>query len=80
MSADKRFPDWVSHAGIGLELAGAVAGFALVGYWVDRHYGSQPWGLIVGVVLGIVGGLYNLVREALQAARDAQRQDQTGGE
>jgi ATP synthase protein I len=80
MSANKRFPDWVGHAGIGLELAGAVAGFSLVGYWVDRHYGSQPWGLIVGLVLGIVGGLYNLVKEALQAAREAQRDDQTGGE
>ena len=76
MPADKRFPDWVRHAGVGLELAGAVAGFALVGYWVDRHYGSGPWGLIIGVVLGIVGGLYNLVKEALQATREAQREDE----
>ena len=78
MSADKRFPDWVRHSGVGLELAGAVAGCALVGYWVDRHFGTYPWGLVVGVVLGIVGGLYNFVREALQATREAQREDRDG--
>ena len=78
MSADKRFPDWVRHSGVGLELAGAVAGFTLVGYWIDRHYGTNPWGLVVGVVLGIVGGLYNFVKEALQATREAQREDGAG--
>ena len=78
MSADKRFPDWVRHSGVGLELAGAVAGFSLVGYWIDRHYGTNPWGLVVGLVLGIVGGLYNFVREALQATREAQREDRDG--
>ena len=78
MSADKRFPDWVRHSGVGLELAGAVAGFALVGYWIDLHYGTNPWGVVVGVVLGIVGGLYNFVKEALQATREAQREDRNG--
>jgi F0F1-type ATP synthase assembly protein I len=78
MSADKRFPDWVRHSGVGLELAGAVAGFTLIGYWIDRHYGTSPWGLVVGLVLGIVGGLYNFVREALQATREAQREDRDG--
>jgi ATP synthase protein I len=78
MSSDKRFPDWVRHSGVGLELAGAVAGFTLIGYWIDRHYGTSPWGLVVGLVLGIVGGLYNFVREALQATREAQREDRDG--
>ena len=78
MSADKRFPDWVRHSGVGLELAGAVAGFSLIGYWIDRHYDTSPWGLLVGVVLGMVGGLYNFVREALQATREAKQEDRDG--
>ena len=61
-----------------MELAAAVGGLAFAGYWVDRHYGSQPWGLLIGLVLGIVGGLYNLVREALQATREAQQEDTNG--
>jgi len=73
---DKRFPSWIQHAGIGLEMAGAVAGFALVGYWIDRHFGSKPWGLVIGVALGLVGGLYNMVKESLLATREAQAEDE----
>ena len=75
MSADKRFPGWVQYTGVGLEFAGAVAGFAIVGYWVDSHYGTKPWGILVGVILGLVGGLYNLVKESLQATREAKEED-----
>jgi len=75
MPADKRFPGWVQHAGVGLEFAGAVAGFAVVGYWIDSRYGSKPWGILIGVVLGLVGGLYNLVKESLRAVQEAKAED-----
>ena len=76
MSADRRFPGWVRHSGIGLELAGAIAGFAFVGYWIDGRFGTTPWGMLCGVVIGLVGGLYNLVRESLAAVREAKAEDQ----
>jgi F0F1-type ATP synthase assembly protein I len=79
MSAEPRFPGWVRHSGVGLELAGAIAGFALVGYWIDRRYGTDPWALLVGVILGLVGGLYNLVRQSLQAVREARAEDEAAG-
>jgi len=70
-----RFPAWVRYSGVGLELAGATAGLALVGYWVDGKFGTSPWGILIGVFIGIVGGLYNLVKESLAAAREAQQDD-----
>ena len=76
MPADSRFPGWVRYSGVGLELAGATAGLALVGYWIDGRFGTQPWGMLGGVVIGLVGGLYNLVRESLEAARDAKAEDE----
>jgi F0F1-type ATP synthase assembly protein I len=76
MSADRRFPGWVRYSGIGLELAGAIAGLTLVGYWIDRRFGTEPWGILGGVVIGLVGGLFNLVRESLDAAREAKTDDQ----
>lgn len=76
MARNDGSPDWVRYSGSGLELAGAVAGFALIGYWIDRHYGSDPWGILVGVILGLVGGMYNFVRQSLQAAREARRSDE----
>ena len=80
MSADSRFPGWVRHSGVGLELAGAVAGFTLLGYWVDRRFGTEPWGLVVGIILGLVGGLYNLVKQSLQAVREARAEDDSARE
>jgi ATP synthase protein I len=76
MSADRRFPGWVRYSGVGLELAGATAGLAFVGYWIDRRFGTQPWGFLGGVVIGLVGGLYNLVRQSLEASREAKADDQ----
>jgi F0F1-type ATP synthase assembly protein I len=76
MSADRRFPGWVRHSGVGLELAGATAGLAFVGYWIDRRFGTQPWGILGGVIIGLAGGLYNLVRESLEAVREAKTEDQ----
>ena len=71
-----RFPTWLRFSGVGFELAGAVAGFTLAGYWLDRRYATAPWGMVVGVALGLVGGLYSLVRQSLRAAREAQSEDE----
>ncbi len=67
---------WRRVAGIGFDFAGAVGGFAFVGFWIGRHYGSERWGVLVGAVLGLIGGLYNLVRQALRASREMNEADE----
>ena len=59
-----------------MELAAAVGGFALLGYWIDRHNGSSPWGLLIGALLGLIGGFYNLIKASLSASREARELDQ----
>lgn len=71
---------WMRLGSVGLELAAAVGGFSLLGYWIDRHYGSSPWGLLVGALLGFVGGFYNLVKAALAASREARELDRESRE
>ena len=73
--SEQRFPGWVRYSGVGLELAGATAGLALAGYWIDGKFGSSPWGMLTGVIIGIVGGLYNLVKESQAAIREAKSDD-----
>ncbi|MCH9650710.1 MAG: AtpZ/AtpI family protein [Deltaproteobacteria bacterium] len=46
-----------------------MVALTLLGYWLDRRYGWQPWGVLVGALLGLVGGMYNLIRDALEAVR-----------
>jgi len=58
-------------AGIGFELAGAVAGFVLFGYWVGKYYGHAEMGIVIGAVLGLIGGMYNLIRATLAASNEA---------
>lgn len=65
-------------AGVGFELAGAVGGLCLLGYWIDRKFDTSPWFLISGAIIGIVGGLYNVVRKSLLASiaeRDRRKKD-----
>jgi F0F1-type ATP synthase assembly protein I len=47
---------------LGFELLCAVVGFVLVGVWIDRHYSSGPWGTLICLFLGLIGGFYNLYR------------------
>ena len=54
-----------------MELFGAVLGFTLVGIWIDRHFGTRPWGVVICVILGLIGGLYNLIRQSLRLLSQA---------
>ncbi len=63
----------VRYAGMGLELAGAIIGLTLAGYWVDLKFDTRPIGLTVGAVVGIVGGMYNFIRQAI--ALSAEQSD-----
>ena len=71
----QRGQGWIRFSGIGVEFAGAVAGFALIGYWIDGHYGTSPKAMLIGSVLGIVGGGYNLIRASLSATREAKQEE-----
>lgn len=62
------------YAGLGLEFAASVAVLTLLGWWVDRHFGTHPWGVLTGALIGLVGGMYNMIREALGAVRSQERE------
>jgi len=43
-------------------LIGAIILFGGAGYAVDRWQNTSPWGLFVGVILGLVVGFYELAK------------------
>jgi F0F1-type ATP synthase assembly protein I len=58
-------------AGIGFELAAAVGGFVLFGYWIGKYFDQAEMGIVVGAILGLIGGMYNLIRATLAASGGA---------
>lgn len=54
---------------MGIELAAAIVGLTLAGLWVDHRFGTGRKGVIIGATLGIVGGFYNFLRQALNLAK-----------
>lgn len=57
---------------MGFELAAALIGPTLIGWWVDQWQASTPKWTLVGAGLGFVGGFYNFIREAWQLSREQQ--------
>lgn len=50
------------YGAVGFQLAATVVGGLFLGSWLDRKLGTLPWLTIVGLVIGTIGGFYNLVR------------------
>lgn len=57
----------------GFNFVAAFCVFALIGYWVDSYWDSSPWGLIGGATLGLIGGMYNLIRQSAEAFKPPDR-------
>jgi ATP synthase protein I len=45
----------------------------LIGVWLDNRYGWTPWGMTIGAVLGLVGGVGHLI----VLARRSEKRDET---
>ena len=50
------------YGAAGVQLAAAVVALMLAGGWADEKLGTGPWLTVVGITLGFIGGLVNLVR------------------
>jgi len=71
-------------AGVGIEIVAAIAGLGLVGFALDYWLQTSPWLMAIGMILGIIGGLYNAVKKALNITglspyERKRNDDQPGG-
>ncbi len=57
-------------SGVGFEFIAAVLLFGAIGWWVDWQFGFSPWGIVVGVALGFVVGLWLLIRVGMRSFKD----------
>lgn len=61
-------------SGMGMTLLGYIVGVALLGYLLDRWWGTLPWATVVGAALGTIWGMVDFVRQAMRASGEASRE------
>lgn len=54
-----------------------LIGFGL-GYFADRWFGIEPWGMLIGLAFGIGAGFYNLIAFAIRLSREDDPDDEDG--
>jgi F0F1-type ATP synthase assembly protein I len=62
---DRFFASAAKYTAIATALPGAVLAGYLIGYWLDRWLGTS-WLKILFVILGIVSGFAELIRQVLR--------------
>jgi ATP synthase protein I len=62
------------YGAVAFEFVGGIGAGAFVGWFVDEHYGTEPWGLVALTLLAVVGGFIRLI----QVLRRFDRGDRSG--
>jgi ATP synthase protein I len=83
MPLEPREPEWkrtsASQAGevlgVGLQFAGSIVFFFLVGWCLDQRLGTTPWLLILGVFTGAGAGFYAMYRQLVIRPRERQERE-----
>ena len=62
--------NWGQYVGVGLQIGVGVALGLMVGHWLDNKYQWGPWGTLVCTMLGLAGGMYLLIKDAMRINKD----------
>jgi len=60
--------DALKYAQAGTVLVAPMVAIGAIGYWLDRRFGTKPWLLLAGLILGMIGGFVNFFRLVLPPA------------
>ena len=58
------------YGALAFEFTGTIGGGAVVGWLVDRWFGSAPWGIVTCTLLAVTGGFIRLITLARRFERD----------
>ena len=54
MSEKNTLSKYAPYLSLGLEIAVGVALPVIIGYWLDNYFGSSPWLVLTGCLLGMI--------------------------
>jgi F0F1-type ATP synthase assembly protein I len=50
------------YGAVAFEFSGTIAAGAMMGWLIDRWAGSEPYALVAGTLLAVVGGFVRLIQ------------------
>ncbi len=62
------------YSALGLEMGVAVVIGYAAGWWLDRHFGTKPYLMLVCLLLGIAAGFRGLIRAAREVSKEGDEE------
>jgi F0F1-type ATP synthase assembly protein I len=61
MAKENQLVTYAKYSAIGIEFAVAAIVGIVGGSYIDSYFGTGPWGVFIGAILGLASGFYRLV-------------------
>ena len=68
----------LTASSVGLELGVSVVLALLGGMWLDGELGTQPWFMLLGLVIGLIAGFRSVIRAVNRSDRAALAEERRG--
>ncbi len=69
-SKEPWFAGFGPYLTLGLQLALTVVVLFFVGQWLDGQFGTSPWLMLLGLLIGVTGGMIKFFMTAMQLGRE----------
>ena len=57
------------YLGLGTQLAATVILMVLIGYWLDKKFGTSPLWIVLFSILGMFLAIYNFIKSVLKLSK-----------
>ncbi len=61
--------DYARYSGLGIQMAVSLGLPIYAGYWLDERYSSSPWGILIGIALGLLSIFSLLYKLTIQSGK-----------
>ena len=69
-SRESAFVRYSKYGALAFEFIGCIIAGVFLGYQLDRHFGTDPWLVLVMTIAGTVIGFYRMVQILLRFERN----------
>lgn len=60
---------------LGSEIAASMVVPLLIGWYIDEHFKTKPWGILAGILFSFLGLFYNIYKLTVQSKDINQKKD-----